>query len=108
MAIRYNDEERRLSLSVRTCSEAEPRGDLRLSSAGSAGSLLGVLSMRMNRRPGWMKVDLMEVSARFSMMAVVGSALSRANRWADGSEDATLVEEIKSTLPLSEVIEGRG
>ena len=40
MAIRYNDEEKRLSLSVKdVLLRAEPRGDLRLSSVSSAARL---------------------------------------------------------------------
>ena len=112
MAIRYNDEERRLSLSVRdVLLRAEPRGDLRLSSVSSAARLAIGRAVHADEQAARLDEESTydaEVSVRFSMMAAGWECTVKGR--IDGlmvSEDATLVEEIKSTLLPSEVIEGR-
>ncbi len=112
MPIRYKDDEKRLSLSVRDMLlRATPRGDLRLASI-STGARMAIgravhTDEQAARRDEESSYDA-EVTVRFSMM-VAGWECTVQGR-IDGlmdSGDAFLVEEIKSTLLPFDAIEGR-
>lgn len=112
MAIRYNDDEKRLTLSVKdVLLRAEPRGDLRLSSVSSAARLAIGRAVHADEQAARLDEESSydaEVSVKFSVLA--GGWECTVKGRMDGlmvSEDATLVEEIKSTLLPSEVIEQR-
>lgn len=112
MAIRYNDEEKRLSLSVRdVLLRAEPRGDLRLAAVSSSARLAMGRAVHADEQAARLDEESTydaEVSVQFSLVAAGWECTVKGR--IDGlmvSESATLVEEIKSTLLPSEVVESR-
>ena len=112
MAIRFNDEEKRLSLSVHdVLLRAEPRGDLRVAATSAVARMAIGRAVHEDEQAARLEEESSydaEVTVRFSFMVDDWECTIQGR--IDGlmnTGDSCLVEEIKSTLLPSETIEGK-
>ena len=110
MAIRFEDDDKRISLSVRDLVERlSPQGDLRLGVMGSQARMAVGRAVHEDEQAARMDEESSydaEVSVRFSLMVGEWECVIRGRM--DGlaeDEDGVFVEEIKSSLLPGEVIE---